>query len=439
MAEPQRATVTRHTAIRERPGLRLFFLGCGAAALVVGTLAIYLSPPQEAVPAVFLQAALMPASILILVAVNQRGNGLLLGLTVVLLWAEALLTAALYTIGVSFAIVIPLIGIGIVQPYLRGAATQAVYIGAGVVATMSVGLFALGVQTNPLSQPGLAVVGFAFLAAFALGLVWRAGDRWIKAVDAADREIAARIEAEQERERLEVSLRQSQRMEAVGRLAGMVAHDLNNAMMAVTGYADFIRSDSHDQEAIANAERIISAARGASRTTKQLLVFAGQSIMRPSVVDVVGLVSGLEADLRASLGTPIRLEVRHEIESGFVRVDVDRFTEALRSLAHRARDAMPHGGSLAVSTSRVGGDGDAGAWIVVALVDTGARLAPEVAERLFDPFLTTGQDPRTGLELAMAFGVIRQSDGEIEVRPEASGGSTIEVRLPEADPLKDPG
>jgi signal transduction histidine kinase len=404
----------------------------------MGSLALYLSPPHEAALAVLLQTTLMPGTILILIAVNQRGKGVLLALTVVLLWAEALLTAALYTIGVSFAIVIPLIGIGIVQPYLRGAATLAVYIGAAVVATMSVALFALGIQTNPLSQPGLAVVGFAFLAAFALGLVWRAGDRWIKALDAADREIAARVEAEQERERLEVSLRQAQRMEAVGRLAGMVAHDLNNAMMAVSGYADFIRSDSHDPEAIANADRIIEAVRGASRTTKQLLVFAGQSITRPDVVDVVGLVSGLEADLRASLGTPVSLEVRHEIASGFVRVDVDRFTEALRSLAHRARDAMPQGGSLLISTSRAEGDGEVGAWIVVSLIDTGARLAPDAAERLFDPFLKTGRDPRTGLELAMAFGVVRQSGGEIEVRGDAGGGSTIEIRLAEADPPGDP-
>jgi hypothetical protein len=120
------------------------------------------------------------------------GNGPLLALTVVLLAAEAILTAALYTIGVSFAIVIPLIGIGIVQPYLRGAATKAVYVGAGVVATISGAVFALDIQPNPLSQPGLAVIGFAFLAAFALGLVWRAGDRWIEALDAADNEIAAR-------------------------------------------------------------------------------------------------------------------------------------------------------------------------------------------------------------------------------------------------------
>jgi signal transduction histidine kinase len=432
----QPAIVTRRTAVRERPGLRRFFLACGAAALVMGSLALYLSPPREQVLAVFLQAALMPATILILVAVNQRGNGLLLALTVVLLWAEALVTAALYTIGVAFAIVIPLIGIGIVQPYLRGAATQAVYVGAGVVATISVALFALGIQTNPLSEPGLAVIGFAFLAAFALGLVWRAGDRWIKALDAADHEIAARIEAEQERERLETSLRQAQRMQAVGRLAGMVAHDLNNAMMAVAGYAEFITNDSQDPEAVANAQRITGAARGASRLTKQLLVFAGQSIVRPTVIDVVGFVSGMEADLRASLGTPVRLEIRHEIGSGSIRVDLNRFGEALRSLALRARDAMPTGGSLTISTSRIEADGDEGAWIVVALTDTGAWLAPDVAERFFDPFLTTGLDPRTGLELAMAFGVIRQSEGEIEVRNAPTGGSTIEIRLPEVAPAQ---
>lgn len=432
VTEPEPAPVTRHTAVRERPGLRRFFLACGAAALVAGLLALYLAPPHEAALAVLLQTTLLPASILFLVAVNQRGSGPLLGLTVVLLWAEALLTAALFTIGVSFAIVIPLIGIGIVQPYLRGAATLAVYVGAAVVATISVGLFAIGGQPDPLREPALAVVGFAFLAAFALGLVWRAGDRWIKALEAADRELAARIAAEQERERLEVSLRQAQRMEAVGRLAGVVAHDLNNALMAVGGYADFIAGDSRDPEAVENAKKIRGAADRASRMTRQLLVFAGQSIMRPQVIDVVDFVAGLETDLGRVVGSGVRLEVRHAIASGFVRVDVDRFAEVLRSLAQRARDAMPDGGSVTVTTTRIDARDDAAARIVVDVTDTGTPIAPEVAERLFDPFLTTGLDSRTGLELAMAFGVVRQSGGEIEVRRGSAGGSTIEIRLPEA-------
>jgi PAS domain S-box-containing protein len=543
--------------VRERPELRRFFLACGAAALLTGSLALYLSPPRAAVLAVAFQTTVIPASILVLIALNQRGNPLLLALTVALLWTEAILTAALYTIGVSFAIVIPLIGIGIVQPYLSGTATKVVYIGAGVVATISVALFALEIQPNPLSQPGLAVVGFAFLAAFALGLVWRAGDRWIEALDAADREIAARVEAEQdlaatarllatlvssspvatmtierdmtvstwnqaaevlfgmpstealgrplelglpapgddatlfdviaramggdvvvgdrvrttrrdgtdllaevhaairrdergepvgvvaqvidvtERVRLEASLRQAQRMEAVGGLAGVVAHDLNNAMMAVGGYAEFISSDSRDPEAVANAQKIISAADRASRMTRQLLVFAGQSRLEPQIIDIVAFVSGLEGELAALLGPQIRLDMRPEIESGFVRVDPDRFGEALRSVALRARDAMPDGGRLTISTSRAAGDGDEGATIVVAVTDTGVPIEPDVAERLFDPFLTTGIDPRTGLELAMAFGVVRQSDGLVEVHAGAGGGSTIEIRLPEVDTPED--
>lgn len=557
MAEQQPATVARHGRVRERPELRRFFLACGAAALLTGSLALYLSPPRAAVLAVAFQTTVIPASILVLIALNQRGNPLLLALTVALLWTEAILTAALYTIGVSFAIVIPLIGIGIVQPYLSGTATKVVYIGAGVVATISVALFALEIQPNPLSQPGLAVVGFAFLAAFALGLVWRAGDRWIEALDAADREIAARVEAEQdlaatarllatlvssspvatmtierdmtvstwnqaaevlfgmpstealgrplelglpapgddatlfdviaramggdvvvgdrvrttrrdgtdllaevhaairrdergepvgvvaqvidvtERVRLEASLRQAQRMEAVGGLAGVVAHDLNNAMMAVGGYAEFISSDSRDPEAVANAQKIISAADRASRMTRQLLVFAGQSRLEPQIIDIVAFVSGLEGELAALLGPQIRLDMRPEIESGFVRVDPDRFGEALRSVALRARDAMPDGGRLTISTSRAAGDGDEGATIVVAVTDTGVPIEPDVAERLFDPFLTTGIDPRTGLELAMAFGVVRQSDGLVEVHAGAGGGSTIEIRLPEVDTPED--
>jgi PAS domain S-box-containing protein len=529
------------------------FLACGAIALLMGSLALYLAPPREAILAVTLQTTVIPATILALIAFNQGGNRLLLTLTVVLLWTEAILTAALYTIGVSFAIVIPLIGIGIVQPYLSGTATKVVYLGAGVVATISVTLFAMGIQPNPMSQPGIAVVGFALLSAFALGLVWRAGDRWVEALDAADREITIRVEAERElaatarlvatlvssspvatmtverdmtvstwnqaaevlldtpateilgrpievglpasgdgatlfdviaramggdvvlgervratrrdgsellvevhaalrqdergepvgvvaqvidvteRARLEASLRQAQRTEAVGRLAGVVAHDLNNAMMAVGGYADLITSDSGDPEAVANARKIIGAADRASRMTRQLLISAGQSRLEPEILDMVAFVSALEGELSALLGPPVLLNVQHEIESGFVRVDPDRFGDAIRSLVLRARDAMPEGGGLTISTNRVGGERRQGSVIVVEVTNTGAAIEPDVAERLFDPFLTTGVDPRTGLELAMAFGVVRQSDGEIEVRAGAGGGSTIEIRLPEVE------
>ena len=558
MAEPQPTTVARHTAVRERPGMRRFFLACGIAAFVVGSIALYLAPPGEAVLAVALQTAIIPASVLVLIALNPRGNRLLLSITVVLLWVESLLTAALYTIGVSFAIVIPLIGIGIVQPYLRGTATKLVYVGAGVVATISVILFAVGNQPNPMSHPVLAIVAFALLAAFALGLVWRAGDRWIEALDAADREIAARVVAEQdlantarllatlvssspvatitvdrdmtvstwneaaqalfgspaievvgrpfepglpaagtgatlsdvisramssdvvvadlvyttrrdgsellvevhaairrdergepvgvvaqvidvtERAALEASLRQAQRMEAVGHLAGVVAHELNNAMMSVGGYADFIATDSGDPEVVAHAQKIIGAADRASQMTRQLLISAGKSRLEPQVVDIVDFVSGLEGELAALLGPRIPFELRHEIEAGFVRVDPGAFGEVLRNLALRARDAMPDGGRLTISASRDAGDGGEGHVIVVAVTDTGAPIEPDVADRLFDPFLTTGIDPRTGLELAMAFGVVRQSDGEIEIHAAAGGGSTIEIRLPEVDTPNDP-
>jgi PAS domain S-box-containing protein len=553
VADRQAATANRNRAVRERPRLRRFFLACGAAALVMGSIAFYVAPPREALAAVALQTTIIPASILALIAVNQRGDRALLVFTVVLLWAEAILTAALYTIGVVFAIVIPLIAIGIVQPYLSGIATKLVYIGAGVVATVSVALFALGGQPNPMSQPGIAVIGFALLSAFALGLVWRAGDRWIEALDAADGEITARVAAEQElgettrllatlvssspvatltverdmtistwneasqalfgmpatdvlgqpiasalpvarddatlsdviaramssdvvvadlvrtrrrdgselvveihaairrdehgepagvvaqvidvtdRARLEASLRQAERMEAVGHLAGVVAHELNNAMMAVGGYAEFIASDSRDPEAVANARKIIGAADRASQMTRQLLISAGQSRLEPQVVDIVAFLSGLQDELALLLGPQIRLAWRHQIETGFVRVDPDPFGETIRSLALRARDAMPDGGVLTIATSRAANEAADGSTILVALTDTGAPIEPDVAERLFDPFLTTGVDPRTGLELAMAFGVVRQSGGEIDVHAETGGGSTIEIRLPEVE------
>jgi two-component system, cell cycle sensor histidine kinase and response regulator CckA len=236
-----------------------------------------------------------------------------------------------------------------------------------------------------------------------------------------------------ERASLEASLRQAQRMEAVGHLAGVVAHELNNAMMTVGGYADFIATDSRDPEAVAHAQKIIGAANRASQMTRQLLISAGQSRLEPQVVDVVAFVSGLESELATLLGPDIPLELRHEIDAGLVRVDPGPFGEALRNLALRARDAMPDGGRLTISTSREGREGGERDMIVVAVGDSGAPIAPDVADRLFDPFLTTGLDPRTGLELAMAFGVVQQSDGEIEIHAGPGGGSTIEIRLPEVD------
>jgi signal transduction histidine kinase len=167
--------------------------------------------------------------------------------------------------------------------------------------------------------------------------------------------------------------------------------------------------------------------------TRQLLVSAGQSRLEPQVVDLVPFVDRFEGELAGLLGEAIQLEVQHAVPSAFVQVDPDLFADVIRSLTMRGRDAMPEGGTLTISTSREAGGQDDGATVVVAVTDTGAPLEPDVAERLFDPFLTTGIDPRTGLELAVAFGIVRQSDGEIVVRPGAGGGSTIEIRLPEVE------
>ena len=192
------AEVTRRPAAPERPTIRWFVLACGAAALAMGVLALAIGKPQDDVVVVTLQAALIPAAILALLAINRDGNRVLLAVTVGLLWVEAIITAALYTIGVSFAIVIPLIAVGVVQPYVRGRAVLVVYAGAAVVSTLAVLLFALGVPTNPLGAPLLAVLGFGFLSVFALGLVWRAGERWVEALDAADAELAGRVRAERD-------------------------------------------------------------------------------------------------------------------------------------------------------------------------------------------------------------------------------------------------
>ena len=169
--------------------------------------------------------------------------------------------------------------------------------------------------------------------------------------------------------------------------------------------------------------------------TRQLLVSTGQATLHPRVIDVVALVSGLENDLKTVAWSTdrTRTAIRHRdgvrtCRSGALRRGAwqpGHPSPRRHAQRRQARDLVEPG---------VGGEGDHSARIVIEVADTGIAIAPEVAERLFDPFLTTGIDARTGLELAMAFGVVRQSGGEIEVRARAGGGSTIEIQLPEVAP-----
>lgn len=240
---------------------------------------------------------------------------------------------------------------------------------------------------------------------------------------------------------LEQQLRQSQRMEAMGRLAGGVAHDFNNLLTAIKGYSEFVAEalEPGDQRR-KDVEEITAAADRAAALTRQLLAFSRHQVLSPRVIDANTVVSGVEKLLKRLIGAPIRLAVALHPETVCIRVDPGQLEQVVINLAVNARDAMPGGGTLRIETSIAQFDehvemGSAelsrGRYAVIAVSDTGTGMTAETKSRLFEPFFTT-KDPGhgTGLGLATVYGIVQQSGGSIVVFSELGAGATFKVFLP---------
>lgn len=224
---------------------------------------------------------------------------------------------------------------------------------------------------------------------------------------------------------LEAQLVHSQKLEAVGRLAGGVAHDFNNLITAIAGYAEFLRAGLPEDDARrADVGEILRATARASRLTQQLLAFGRRQVVHPRVVDLTRLVSGVGSLLRRLLGADIVLEVETTPAPVPVYVDPGQVEQLLVNLAVNARDAMPDGGRLRLT---VGAD-DREAVLTVA--DNGLGMSAEVKAQAFEPFFTTKDGKGTGLGLATVYGIVRQAGGEIAIESEPAGGTTFTIRLP---------
>jgi two-component system, cell cycle sensor histidine kinase and response regulator CckA len=246
-----------------------------------------------------------------------------------------------------------------------------------------------------------------------------------------------------ERKRAQEALAQAQRMEAVGRLAGGIAHDLNNMLVVILGYADFAarRLDRLDA-GLDDLEQIKKAASRSAALTAQLLAFARRDLIRPRRVDLSTLISGSEQMLRALLGDNIELELKLADDPGSVLADAARIEQVVINLVLNARDAMPQGGRLALETSRVTIDPnylkthpgiriEPGDYILLAVSDTGHGMDRATLERAFEPFFTTkpvGQG--TGLGLAMVYGAVKQAGGLVWAYSEPGLGAVVKVYLP---------
>ncbi|HKZ33005.1 MAG TPA: ATP-binding protein [Vicinamibacteria bacterium] len=254
------------------------------------------------------------------------------------------------------------------------------------------------------------------------------------------RDVSERQRTEGERRTLEARLRQSQKMEAVGRLAGGVAHDFNNLLTAITGsLALALRDVGPDTRAHRWLTETDKAAWRAAALTHQLLAFSRQQVIAPQVLDLRSVVAGAGSMLARMIGEDIALRTELADEPCLVEVDQGQLEQVLLNLAANARDAMPDGGVLNIEVSRAatgpeaGGRLRPGPVVVMAVSDTGQGMSEDVRARIFEPFFTTKSvGSGTGLGLAMVYGAVEQNAGAIEVASAPGRGASFRILLPEA-------
>jgi two-component system cell cycle sensor histidine kinase/response regulator CckA len=249
---------------------------------------------------------------------------------------------------------------------------------------------------------------------------------------------------EESRELLEEQLRQSQRMDAVGRLAGGVAHDFNNILSIILGYGETLLDDLDPRDPKrADVVEINKAAERAAELTKQLLMFSRQQLVEPKVLDLNDVIEDMQKMLRRLLGEHIELVYRRGDELGRIKADRGNIEQVIMNLVVNARDAMPKGGRLTIETANVVLDEafakthlgtEPGAYVLVGVTDTGHGMEKPTRLRIFEPFFTTKEPGKgTGLGLSTVFGIVQQSRGCIWVSSEPGRGSTFKVYLPRTD------
>jgi PAS domain S-box-containing protein len=251
------------------------------------------------------------------------------------------------------------------------------------------------------------------------------------------------------RKQLEEQLRQSQKMEAIGRLAGGVAHDFNNMIGAITGYADLLlQRVGADPVLRGFLEEILKAGERASALTRQLLAFGRKSAIAPQDLDLNGVVANVYQMLRRLIGEHIELVTVPDPATTPVKADPAQIEQVLLNLAINARDAMPQGGTLTITAKNVVlTESEAsnqpgirpGAYVLLAVADTGCGMDEETRARIFEPFFTTKEPGKgTGLGLATVYGIVEQSGGQIEVESQPRAGATFRIYLPRSGEARQP-
>ena len=241
---------------------------------------------------------------------------------------------------------------------------------------------------------------------------------------------------------LEDQFRQAQKMEAVGRLAGGVAHDFNNALGVITGYSELLQLSLPAGDPLRKqAEEIEKAGRRAASLTRQLLAFSRKQAIQPVVLDLNSVVADIDKMLRRLIGEDINLAIVRDSKLKSVKADRGQVEQVLMNLAVNARDAMPQGGKLIIETANTELDesyvrqhsyAKVGRYVMLTVSDTGCGMDKETQAHIFEPFFTTKEEGKgTGLGLSMVYGVVKQSDGYVSVYSEVGKGTTFRIYWPQ--------
>ena len=267
---------------------------------------------------------------------------------------------------------------------------------------------------------------------------------WHAQADSVARVIYAVARDQTDRRLLEEQFQQAQKMEAVGRLAGGVAHDFNNMLTAILGYCDLLLADvGQEDPRRADIAEIHKAGTSAAALTRQLLAFSRKQIIEPKVLDLNALVTGIQGMLGRLIGEDVTIVLGLGADLGRVKADHGQVEQVIMNLVVNARDAMPKGGRVTIETANVELDEHStptrravnpGPYVALTVTDTGTGMTPEVQARLFEPFFTTKEPGKgTGLGMATVYGIVTHSGGSVGIYSELGRGTSFKVYFPRTD------